>query len=318
YELQKFLIFPLHPGVFTLPTVRCQLEVRVPSGAYEAADLQLHVTRESTPVHLEVQKVPVKDAVVGRFTLQDKLLVDTGDTKVLQLTLDGQGQLSTFEFPPPAAESVQTRILSTDTDASIKNGNLLSRKSTRIEITTLGNRTMNVLLQPASIPQFDPETRRTSSLPLSPISLRFTAKPVVPPPPPPIPDVEDSIPLAIWAAAALATLVAMARLLLRRPVKRGAPRLSRLIQRKNPSLQISRQTSQALYQKIMLAISEHDGENASLILTLKRHVPSDEWMSAEHAFRRLEWNAFSPARPTSLTHGEMQRVCKKVEARWQP
>ena len=93
-------------------------------------------------------------------------------------------------------------------------------------------------------------------------------------------------------------------------------RLHALFLRKKGELQISKKAAQGLYQQVLSRVSEQDGEEVSLTGILKRHLPESELIPVDTAFKKLEWNAFSPAQAIPLTYADMKTICETVEKRW--
>ncbi len=314
YDLQKFLIFPLEDGRLKIPPVRCQLKVRVPSGAFEAADLKLDVDRSSNG--LQMQVLPAGDAdVVGDFVARTAITQDSPQSKIVRWTLEGEGQLTTFDFPEPEGPHLSAKLLSSNTTASIRGENLRSRKTTEVEITPL-NRTTSIILAPLKIRQFDPDSRHYSTLTIPALSLKFTPPGLPPPRPVPVPQLRDhtvEIAFGILFVSAITALV----VLFRPKQPKRILRLRRLFHRKNPGLQISRRAAHTLYQQIMEEIAANDGAAVSLIDTLRGHLPQTEWLNFERAFRKLESTAYSQTKTATLTYGELKQICERVERLWQ-
>ncbi len=314
YDLQKFLIFPLKEGRLEIPPVRCQLKVRVPSGAFEAADLRLDVDRRSNG--LQMQVLSVGDAgVVGNFVARNAIALDSPQSKIIRWTLEGEGQLTTFDFPEPEGPQFRAKVLSSNTAASIHGENLRSRKVTEVEITPL-NRTTSIILPPIRIRQFDPESRHYSTLALPALPLRFTPPGLPPPLPVPVPDLQDHTVEIAFTVLLISTTVSLF-VLFRPKQRKRILRLRRLFHRKNPGLQISRSAAHTLYQQIMQEIAANDGAAVSLIDTLRGHLPQREWLNFERAFRKLESTAYSQTKTVALTYGEFKQICERVERFWQ-
>ncbi len=313
YDLQKFLVFPLRDGRLEIQPVRCQLKVRVPSGAFEATDLRLDVDRSSNG--LKMQVFPLREvSVVGNFTARSTIALDAPQSKIIRRILEGEGQLTTFDFPEQDSAQFRAKVLSTNTSATIKGEKLRSRKVTEVEITPL-DRTTSIILPELRIRQFDPEARHYSTLTLPALPLRFTPPGLPSPVPVPLPDLQGRAVDVAFAVLLLSTAAALV-VLFRPKQKRRVLRLRRLFHRKNPGLQISRNAAHILYQQIMQEISSHDGGAVSLIETLRGHLPQEEWLNFERAFRRLESTAFSQTRTPTLTYSELKRVCERVERFW--
>ena len=313
YDLQKFLIFPLEAGRLEIPPVRCQLKVRVPSGAFEAADLKLDVDRSSNGLRMEV--LPVGDvSVVGNFAARNAIALDAPQSKIIRWTLEGEGQLTTFDFPEPEGPQFRVKVLFSNTSASIRGENLRSRKITEVEITP-SNRTTSIVLPSIRIRQFDPVSRHYSTLALPALPLRFTPPGVPAPLPIPLPDLRDrtvGVALAILLVSAF-----LALLVLFRPKQRKRVlRLGRLFHRKNPGLQISRNAAHTLYQQIMQEIAANDSNAVSLMDTLHGHLPQEEWLHFERGFRKLESTAYSQTKTAALTYAELKQICERVEKLW--
>lgn len=316
YELQKFLVFPLNAGKSTIPAVGCDLDVRVPSGAYAAADLMLHISRTSTVTPLMVSAVPGEDtSLVGDFLLRSETVADLPQSKTINFVLQGFGELSTLDFPAVSVEGGQAHEIITSSSAEIQGGRLASKLATSFEITPDPQAT-RVVVREIRIRQFNPETGRITLLQLPARPLQFSAAPIPPKPEAiSVPDLNDRAEWVLFAVAAAASLLCIALVFRAMPRKKRL-RLHTIFHRGNNELQISKKTAQRLYQQVLSRISEQDDSEVSLTGILKRRLPEHEWTQAEAAFRKLEWNAFSPAPAVRLTYGEMKAVCLEVEKRW--
>jgi hypothetical protein len=94
------------------------------------------------------------------------------------------------------------------------------------------------------------------------------------------------------------------------------PQLAAVFRKKNPKLQLSRNAAHTLYQQISDRILGKIEDGTSLMEVLHRHLPQEEWLNVERAFKKLEWSAYSPSRGPAITYGELKSVCQRVEKRW--
>jgi hypothetical protein len=314
YELQKFLVFPLKEGKLQIPPVHCQLKVRSPSGAYEAADLVMDVERGSNSIAFQVLPVPLS-SVVGNFGMKNQILADGPRSKLVRIIIEGDGQLTTFDFPEIPGSGYATRIVDSATDSKIQGERLKSRKSLDLEVTPLP-RTTNVVLPEISIRQFDPSTATLSSLRLPALPLRFMAEQIAGRRPAPVPATADAAMLVVISVAGFAALLFLTVWLRPQAPAKKPVRLSRFFHRANPSLRISRTAAQGLYRKIVTEIAGTEERSVLLIDTLKQHLPESEWIPASRAFKRLEAAAFSTS-AEPLTYRELRTACQRVEKQWQ-
>jgi hypothetical protein len=314
YDLQRFLIFPLHEGAATLRPIDCELKVRVPSGKFAAADLILDAKRTSNPILLRVKPLP-KPALVGSFVLKNEIVSDGARSKVIRIGLEGDGLLSTFEVPAPQAAGGQVRSSSTSTSATIRGQKLFSRKTAEFEIVPENSSTIDIVLQPLQITQFDPDRSNLTTLKLPAMPLRFSTSPLPKIAATPFPVASSPW----WTLTIIAAALSCGAVLLKlyRPIsKPKPPQLIAVFRKKNPKLQLSRNAAHLLYQQISDRILGKIEDGTSLMDVLKRHLPQEEWLNVERAFRKLEWSAYSPSRGPALTYGELKSVCKRVEKRW--
>jgi hypothetical protein len=315
YDIQKFMIFPIKEGTAELPPVDCEMQVRVPSGSFRAADLMLEVFRKSNPINLEVRPLPAP-AVVGNFVLKNEIVSDTPQTKVIRLILEGEGLLTTYEFPELSGPGYQARTVSTSISAAIRGQKLHSRKAAEIEILAEGN-TTDIVLSTTPVRQFDPSRAALTDLALPPLPLRFARRGAPAPAPAPMPDSSNTIAWLFVFAPALTSLILAARLYQPKP-KPKPPSFHKLFRKKKPNLQISRSSAHILYQQISDAILSKDDTTPSLMETLRRHLPMEEWLYTERIFKKLESSAFSASKGTPLTYQELMTACDRVERRWSP
>ena len=315
YRLQKFLLFPLNEGRITIPSVSSQIKIRVPSGRFPGADLLLNVNRSSSPLSLEVLPVPAS-ALVGTFVLKNEIVSSQPRSKILRLILEGDGQLTTFDFPEMNGPGFQTRVLSTSTISRIQEQTLRSRKVTEWEIAPNSN-TISIVLSTLSVPQLDPVSGRLSALVLPPLRFQFE---------PPGRTIEEAVPLPqmgdnrtlIAYFVVVASSLLPAFFFLRSPSsKKTRPGLSKLIRQKSPNLQVSRRAAQRLYRQIAVLLISIERQNESLVETFKMHLPPNEWQTAEKTLQRLESTAFSQSKETPVTYGELKTACKRMEKQWQ-
>ena len=313
YDLQRFLIFPLNDGIINLRPIDCELKVRVPSGKFAAADLILDARRSSNALQLRVKPLP-QPALVGSFVLKNEIVSDGPRSKVIRIALEGDGLLSTFDVPSLQAVGGQVRSSSTSTNSTIRGQKLFSRKTAEFEVVPDGN-TTDIVLQPVQISQFDPDRSNLTILKLPPMALTFSSTPA--------PKVSAiAFPISsppLWAIAILAAAFSCGVLFYRlyQPVKKPKPpQLVAVFRKKNPNLQLSRNAAHLLYQQISDRILGKIEDGTSLMDVLKHHLPQEEWLNVERAFRKLEWSAYSPSRGPALTYGELKSVCKRVEKRW--
>lgn len=314
FELVKFLLFPLQDGKIEIPSVRCELKVRVPSGAFPEADLRTTIERASNPLSLQVKPSP-EGAVVGDFALRNEIISDEPDSKVLRVILEGKGQLSTFEFPEISGTQFLIRKLNGATNVKMEGENLISKKTQDLEVLPQAS-TMSVVLPPLQIQEFDPDSGQLSRLKLPPLTFRFTPAQTTPKTKPALPDIGSR---RLGTVILLAMILAVAALYFRkfRPaLPKKHLRLIRLFSSRNLKLTISRSAARTLYQQIALQITSKDGDSITLMETLRKHLPQEEWLSVDRVLRKLERTAFSSTTPAAITYGEMKKICEKIEASW--
>ena len=316
YELQKFLVFPLKEGKLQIPPVHCRLKVRSPSGAYEAADLVMDVQRGSNAIAFQVLPVPAS-SVVGNFGLRNQIVADGPRSKLVRLIIEGDGQLTTFDFPEIAASGYRTRIIDSAAASKIQGERLQSRKSIDLEITPLTMRTTTIILPEIAIRQFEPSTATLSSLRLPALRLRFVKEKVARREPPSVPGTSERFFLLVMSSTAVTTVLFLIVWLRPESPAKQPVRLSRLFHRINPSLRISKTAAQGLYRKIVSEVAGNDERTVLLIDTLKQHLPESEWIPASRAFKKLEAVAFSSTLSEPLTYQELKTACQRVERQWQ-
>jgi hypothetical protein len=312
YELQKFLVFPLKEGSVTIPPVVCELRVRIPTSAYKAADLVFDLERTSNSLSLKVLPVP-PSAVVGTFVFKNEIHSDLPQSKTVRLILEGEGELSTFDFPEISGGPFHAQRISTSTDSEIKNQKLRSRKEEDIEVTPSGP-TTEIVLPGVEITQFDPSIRRVSTLRLPPLKLHFVPSGQTPSKNVPLPNLQESLSLSLPLVALMSTLLLLLRRLGSGP-KKTMPRFKNLFHKKNPTLHISKNAAQEFYRQILTQITNSDG-STSWTDVLRQHLPSEEWLPAERVIRRLESTAFSQSRGAGPTYGELTIICERIEKNW--
>jgi len=261
---------------------------------------------------------PPQPQLIGNYSIRQEIVSDSSGMKLLKYKVEGRGELSTFEWEQSQIPGAEIRTLSGQSSAEIRGESLASTKSATTQVTS-GGLTTAVVLPQIRILQFDPGTERRSILTLPSLSLHFSSAaeilraPVIAPA---IRRTNDPTGWILWVAAALSFL-AVFRIRLPGSARRRAPKLRDIFGKNKPDLQISRNAAQALYQQLMLRIAKEETQSDSLVRTVKAHLPRAEWMAAEHAFRRLEWNAFSQSRAVSLTYGEMKNACARLEKTWE-
>jgi BatD DUF11 like domain len=313
YDLQRFLIFPLHEGSAVLKPVDCEMKVRVPSGKFSAADLILDATRSSNPLMIKVKPLP-QPALVGSFILKNEIVSDAPRSKVVRIALEGDGLLSTFEFPEVKATDAEIRSTTGSISATLRGQKLFSRKTAEYNIAPEGS-TTNVVLHPMQVAQFDPGRQNVTLLTLPALSLRF-APPAAPTPVViPFPKSGPAMLVIAMLAPILTCILLFLRLYQPKP-KPKPPALQSFFRKRNLKLQLSRNAAHLLYQQISDRILEKAAPGSSLLETLHQHLPQEEWLNVERAFRKLEWSAFSSAKNPVITYGEMKSVCQRVEKRW--
>lgn len=316
FDLQKFLVFPLHDGQSFLPPFRCEISISVPSGSFAAANLKLDVERSSNPLAMRVKPLPVRADLVGDFRMQRELVSDDARTKTVRIVLEGQGLLSTFAFPDVAAPGAELHTVDAATNASLEQGSLHSRKTAQIQVFPTGN-TTDIVLPAVQAIVFNPQSQSASVLSVPPLPLRFAAPPPPAPESSPLPRESGMLVPLAWLAAALSTAVVLFRAV--KPQKKSrTPGFASLFRRKKPHLEIPKTTAQNLYQQIaaLVAMKNGEEESESLTETLKLHIPEEDWAGMEDVLLRLEWTAFSQTRTQKITYGELKDTLLKMEKRW--
>jgi hypothetical protein len=299
-----------------LRPVDCELKVRVPSGKFAAADLILDAKRSSNPLQVRVKALP-KPALVGSFVLKNEIVSDGPRSKLIRVALEGDGLLSTFDIPPLQAAGGQIRASSTSTNSKIRGQKLFSRKTAEFEVVPEGNNIIDVVLQQLEITQFDPDRSNLTILKLPPMPLKFS-----PPAQTTKAKVIEAFPVATqpyWIipmiAAALSCIILLWKFYQPR-TKPKPPQLVTVFRKKNPKLQLSRNAAHMLYQQISDRVLGKIEDGTSLMDVLHRHLPQEEWLNVERAFKKLEWSAYSPSRGPAITYGELKSVCQRLEKRW--
>jgi hypothetical protein len=316
FELVKFLLFPLQDGEINIPPVRCELKVRVPSGAFPDADLHLTLERSSNSLSLKVKPTP-EGAIVGDFSLRNQIVSDEPDSKIVRVTLEGKGQLSTFEFPEITGTQFLIRKLNGATNVKMEGGNLISKKTQDLEVLPQMS-TMSIVLPSIRVPEFDPETGQLSTLKLPSLAFRFSPPGATQKIKPVFPEIGSS---RLLAALLLLSMLAVGWLYwqkFRPAIPKTKLRLHRLFSNKNLKLQISKSAARKLYQQITSVVASRDGDSTTLIETLRKHLPREDWLSIDRGLRKLERTAYSSTRPTAITYEEMRKLCEKIEASWLP
>lgn len=317
YELQRFLIFPLDSGLRTIPGVSCALKVRIPATVYSFADTRLDIRRDSNTIRFQVEPVD-PSILVGHFSLRNEIVSDAPQIKVIRFILDGDGQLSTFDFPAISIPGIgDVRPATTSTVAKLLRDKLKSRKTADYQVFYIDSNTTNIVLPEVSLRQLDPARKNLSWLRLPPLKLLFEPGGSLPRAEisVPLPDTADRIlPVVLMGCALPLVFSFLVALRPRRTHK--FPLLRVLLRKKNPQLQISKNASLWVYRQIMQKIAAVDGQGGGLIETVKQHLPEEDWLHTERIFRKLEFNAFAKSSPMSLTYGELQEVCTRLEKRW--
>jgi hypothetical protein len=307
------LLFPLEKGRIEIPPVRCELKVRVPSGAFPEADLKLVLERSSNQLYLNVAPSP-EGAVVGDFVLKNEIVSDEPASKIVRLILEGKGALSTFTFPDYQGSDFTARKIGVSTNAKMEGEHLVSRKTQDIEIVPQKS-TTSVVLQELRIPEFDPQTGALALLKLPKMAFTF-------PPPATAPRIKVAYPRLgggwIWLLfLALAILVIATSLRHIRPSPRKSRlRLHTLFVNKNLKLHISKSAARNLYQQIAMQIAHHARNGASINEAIVKHLPQEEWLNIQRGLRKLEHTAYAPMKPVSVTYGEMKKLCETIETLW--
>jgi hypothetical protein len=316
FELVKFLLFPLRAGKIDIPAVRCELKVRVPSGAFPDADLRTTVQRSSNALELQVKTTP-EGAVVGDFALRNEIVSDERDSKVLRITLDGNGQLSTFEFPEIPGTNFLVRKFNSSTNVKMEGDRLISKKTQDLEILPQSG-AIDVVIPPLQIAEFDPDTSQLSHLKLPALSLKFAPPGTAKKSRPQLPQTGASF---AGTGILIALILSAAFLYLRNirpPRVQKHLKFKRLFSSKNLKLHISRSAARKLYQQIAIQIASKDGDSTTLMETVRRHVPQEEWLPIDRGLRKLERTAYSSTTPPAITYEEMKRICEKLETLWIP
>ncbi len=312
YDLVKFLLFPLEGGQIEIPPVRCELKVRVPSGAFPDADLKLDLERISNILNLNVTPSP-EGAAVGDFVLKNEIVADDPESKIIRMVLEGKGQLSTFNFPEIFGQHFIARKLNDSTTLKIKGENLISRKTQDVELVPDGTST-SIVLPAIRIHEFDPETGTLGALQLPSVNFQFrlpgSAKAKLP-----FPTLPGG---AVWVIYLL--LGSFAAYLYFRNFRISMPRahlrLRKLFSNKNLKLQISKNAARKLYQQIVMQITQQEEGATSVNDTITRHLPQEEWLNVQRGLRKLERTAYSATKAFPLTYEEIKKLCEKIESSW--
>lgn len=313
YDLQRFLVFPLHEGSAVLKPIDCEMKVRVPSGKFSAADLILDAKRSSNPLMIKVKPLP-KPALVGNFLLKNEIVSNGPRSKVVRIALEGDGLLSTFEFPEVTAPGAEISPTTGSISATLRGQKLFSRKTAEYSIAPEGS-TINVVLHPLQVAQFDPDRQNLTLLTLPPLSLLFEPPTAPKPAIVPFPKSGPAMLVLTTLAPIISCILLFLRLYQPKPRPRP-PTLQPFFRKRNLKLQLSHNAAHLLYQQIADRILEKAEPGSSLMDTLRQHLPPEEWLNVERAFRKLEWSAFSSAKNPVITYGEMKSVCHRVEKRW--
>lgn len=314
FDLQKFLIFPLREGESVLPPFRCDISLLVPSGSFAAAALKLDVQRASNRLSIRVRPLPAPADLVGSFTVRRELVADDPGTKTIRTIVEGEGLLSTFNFPGITAPGLEARTLNSSTESELSRKSLSSRKTSDVQLFPLDN-TTDIVLPALQLLQFDPGSQETSVLSVPQLPLRF-----IPPPPPepvrvPLPGGSARLVLWAWLLAGLTSAALVIRVL--RPGRRTTtPGFASLFRRKKPQLHIPKNAAKNLYHQISALVALRDSDGDCLTETLKFHIPEDDWGRMEDVLMRLEWTAFSQTRGKALTYGELKDMLLHMERRW--
>ena len=313
YELVKFLLFPLQSGEIQIPAVRCELKVRVPAGDFPGKDVKLDLERASNALKLDVKSSP-EGAVVGDFVLKNEIVADDPESKVVRLILEGNGPLSTFDFPEVAGPHLQARKLNLSIAARMEGEYLHSRKTQDLEILPVGS-TTSIVLPEIRIQEFNPESGTSTALRLPPMQFQFRPPGTAPKTKLLFPSIPmDRVSILFLILAAVTAFVHLRNLRIPRP--RAHLRLQRLFSNKNLKLHISKSAARSLYQQIAMQISQQEKNVSSVNDAILKHLPQEEWLNIQRGLRKLERTAYSPTPPVPLTYEEMKRLCERIEALW--
>jgi hypothetical protein len=159
------------------------------------------------------------------------------------------------------------------------------------------------------------ENKKLSVLTLPTLRLAFSAPVSTPKTPPALPNLSDPLPALLWFVI-LGSALWLFFVAFRPEKKKSKPKLSPLLQKKKPELQISKSSALQLYQQLLNKVSTPSDSTESLLTILEKHLPENDWKAAEPVFRALEWTAFSPTRAATVTYKEMKEACGRVEKRW--
>lgn len=316
FDLQKFLVFPLRGGDTLVPPFRCEILITVPSGSFAAANLRLTLERASNFLTVHVRPLPVPADLVGDFRMRRELAQDGPRSKAVRLVLEGDGVLSTFNFPEVSIAGADSRLLSSSTTAELAGGTLHSSKTMEWQIDPDDN-TTNVVLPAFQAVAFSPERESASVLSVPPLPLRFEPPPPAKPDQVPPPDASAPWGWLLWVMAALSAAVLMLRIFKPRKAQK-VHGFASLFRKKKPHLTIPKSAAQNLYEQIaaLAFIKDHDSETESLTEMLKIHLPEEDWAGMEDILLRLELTAFAQMRGQPLTYGELKDTLLKMEKRW--
>jgi hypothetical protein len=251
---------------------------------------------------------------VGSFQLRNEVVQDEAQSKIVRLTLEGEGLLSLFDFPLLAGSGYRLDPVSSSATASLHDRRLQSMRAVDFEVTP-GKNTTDIVLQPIRLRQLDPEAKHFTTLSLPPLRLTFRPESPAPPLSVPLPEFKDPFPLTLWALFASSGLLFVALLFCPKR-KARPPRLRSLLKRKNPELQISKSSALQLYQQMMKQMIQYSETSDSLIEILEQHLPAADWQATQNIFRNLEWTAFAPSKTAELTYRDLKDACSRVEKEW--
>jgi hypothetical protein len=276
--------------------------------------MKIDLQSASNSLNLQVKPSP-EGAIVGDFILRNEIVSDEPDAKIIRLIIEGNGQLSTFDFPPLEGPKFSARKLSTSINAKIDGENLVSKKLQEIEVVPAGFAT-TIVLPEVKIQEFNPQGGNLSQLKLPASTFHFQLPGAVAKTKAPYPEFTNS---SLWTAFLLLAFFAAFIYLKRyrpRPF-RTQLRLHRLFSNKNLKLQISKSAARSLYQQIAIQIAQHDGERSTLMETVRHHLPQEEWLNVNRGLRKLQQTAYSPAKAAPMTYEELKSLCEKIEMLWQ-
>ena len=316
FELVKFLLFPLQAGKIDIPAVRCELKVRVPSGAFPEADLRTTIQRSSNELELQVKPTP-NGAIVGDFALRNEIISDEKDSKVVRIALEGNGQLSTFEFPEIPGTNFVIRKFNASTNVKMEGDHLISKKVQDLEILPQPG-VVNVVIPPLLVAEFDPDSAQLERLKLPELNLRFTPAGTPQKAKPLLPQIGSKLGGTVLLILLMVTAAALYMRNVRPPKTQKHLKLKRLFSSKNLKLSISRSAARKLYQEIASQIAAKDGDSTTLMETVRKHVPQEEWLNIDRGLRKLERTAYSSTTPATITYEEMKKICEKLETLWVP